>query len=60
MERKTPTACSGRGLEMLAGGFHRPLTLVAFRAQLIASRYALPLETAAVVAALALGSGDHD
>ena len=58
MERKTPTACSGRGLEMLAGGFHGPLTLATYRAQLIASRHALPIETAALVAALALG-GSH-
>ncbi len=60
MERKTPAACSGRGLEMLAGGFHSPLTLATYRAQLMASRYALPFETAELVAALALGSGHND
>ena len=55
MERKTPTAGeSGRGVEMLAG-FHCPHTLAAYRAQLFASRYAIPIETAALVAALALG-----
>ena len=55
MERKTPTAQGGRGLEMLAGGFHVPLTLATYRAQHLASRYALPIETAALVATLALG-----
>ena len=59
MERKTPAACGGRGLEMLAGGFHGPLTLAKYRAQHIASRYALPIETAALVAALALGGAHH-
>ena len=57
MERETPTACgcSGRGLELLGGSFHVPHTLAAYRAQLFASRYAIPIETAALVAALALG-----
>ena len=47
MESKTPAACGDRGLEMLAG-FQRPLNLSAYRAQLIASRYALPIETTAL------------
>lgn len=58
MKRKTPTAQSGRGLEML-GGFHGPVTLATYRAQHFASRYALTIETAALVAALTLGSGHH-
>jgi len=34
-------------------------SLSTFRAQLVASRYALPLETAAIVAALAFGGAAH-
>ena len=59
MESKTPTAGeSGRGVEMLAG-FLRPHTLASYRAQHFASRYALPIETAALVAALALEGAPH-
>ena len=54
METKTPTAGSGRGLDML-GGIDGSVTLPTYRAQLFASRYALPIETATLVAALALG-----
>ena len=39
--------------------FHDALTLATYRAQHVSSRYALPFETAALVAALALG-GEHD
>jgi len=34
-------------------------SLSTLRAQLVASRYALPLETAAIVAALAFGGAAH-
>lgn len=57
MNRKTPAALSGRGCETLPGNFCSSITLAAYRAQLIASRYALPLETAALVATMALGGG---
>jgi len=60
MERKTPAAANGnRGLEMLAGGFHGPLTLATYRAQLIASRYAIPIQTAAIVAGLYFMEANH-
>ena len=58
MEPKTPTARSGRGLDML-GGIHGSVTLSTYRAQLFASRYAIPIETAALVAALALEGAHH-
>ena len=58
MEMKRPAATNGRAMEKLGGDFHCPFTLSTFRAQLIASRYALPLETAAIVAGLAFG-GHH-
>jgi hypothetical protein len=56
MERKTPAARGDRGSETLPGGFDGPFTTTAYRAQIIASRYALPAETAALVAALAWGA----
>lgn len=55
MERKTPAARGDRGHETLPGGFHGSLTTTAYRAQILASRYALPPETAVLVAALAWG-----
>jgi hypothetical protein len=58
MEKKTPTA-NGRGMETLAGNFHAHLSLNSYRAQLIASRYALPIETAAIMAAFAFGGAAH-
>lgn len=59
MERKTPAASSGRGMELLAGASVAPLTLTAYRAQHLASRFALPIETAAILAALAFGGNAH-
>ena len=58
MEQKTPTA-NGRGLEKLGGQFQVPFSLAALRAQHLAARYALPLETAAIMAALAFGGAHH-
>lgn len=59
MQNKTPAATNSRGLETLAGNFHAPFTLSGYRAQLIAGRFALPIEHAAIVAALAFGGAHH-
>ncbi|WP_157098675.1 hypothetical protein [Novosphingobium rosa] len=56
MEANNP-AVRGGAAEKL-GGFRTPITLSAHRAQVIAARFALPIETAAIVAALAFG-GPH-
>ena len=58
MERKTP-AREGRGAETLAGNFRDPFNLSTAQAQWLASRYALPINTAATVAALAFGGAHH-
>lgn len=58
MERKTPAATNGRGMETLPGNFHAPFTLTAYRAQHLAARFPLPIETAAIMAAFAFG-GAH-
>ncbi len=58
MKQKTP-AVSGRGMELLAGASSAPITLPAYRAQCLAARYALPIEQAAIVAALAFGGAHH-
>jgi hypothetical protein len=55
MKAKTPAA-NGRGMETLTGNFLAPITLASYHAQLIAARYALPFETAALVAAMAWGA----
>lgn len=55
MAKKTPAATNGSGMETLPGNFQAPLTLSTLRIQHLAARYALPLETAAIVAALAFG-----
>ena len=39
----------------MLGGIDGSVTLPTYRAQLFASRYAIPIDTAALVAALALG-----
>ena len=59
MKHKTPAARSSRGLETLAGNLQAPLTVAAYRAQLIAARYAMPLNHAAIVASLAFGGVGH-
>jgi hypothetical protein len=59
MERKTPAAMNGRGLETLPGNFHALFSIVAYQAQTLAARFALPISTAAVVAAFAFGEGAH-
>ena len=51
MAKKTP-AVSGRGLELLTGVSNAPTITATLRIQYLASRYALPLETAAIVASL--------
>lgn len=56
MKRMTPAAQGDRGHETLGGGFVGTLTTTAYRAQILAAKYALPLETAAIVAALAWGA----
>lgn len=45
------------GCAMLPGDTQNSLTVSAYRAQHLAARYALPLEAAAIVAALAFGGG---
>lgn len=59
MERKTPAGRAGRGADSLVGPSSVPPTLALIRAQHIAARYGLPIETAAIVAALAFGGGPH-
>ena len=58
MAKKTPTA-NGEGMETLPGNFQAPFTLTSYRAQHLAARFALPLETAAILAALAFAGGTH-
>jgi hypothetical protein len=38
---------------------HKPFTVNALRIQHLAARYALPIETAAIIAALAFGGAAH-
>jgi len=56
MERKAPAALGSEGRETLGGGFSGPFSTTAYRAQIVAARYALPIETAAIIAALAWGA----
>ena len=56
---KTPVARGDRGRETLGGGFSGPLNTAAYRAQIVATRFAIPLETAAIIAALAFGGSHH-
>lgn len=56
MKRKRPAATNGRAMEKLHGDFHCPFTLSTFWAQVNASRYALTIEAAALVA-LAFAGG---
>ena len=57
MTAKTPTL-KGRGMEKLAGHFHALSIQNTFHTQCLASRFALPIETAAIMAAFAFG-GAH-
>ena len=59
-QRKAPALGGAEALEKEGNDQHLPFpnTLAGFRAQAIASRYALPLEQAAMIAPLALG-GAH-
>jgi len=50
MARKTPTV-PGRGVELLPGVSSPLITLATYRAQAIAARYRLPLQSAAIIAA---------
>jgi hypothetical protein len=53
------TANAGASCDKLAGASHGFLTLSVLQAQHLAARYALPLETAAIVAALAFGGAHY-
>jgi len=58
MAKKTP-AVTGRGVEVLTCFSSAQTITATLRIQYLASRYALPLETAAIVAALAFGGAAH-
>jgi hypothetical protein len=55
--KETPAGKAGASRESLVGTTRENLTLTAYRAQRFAYRYALPIETAALLAALAFGGG---
>ena len=56
---RSPTT-RGRASRNSCGGIScEPFTLAAYRAQCLSSRFALPLETAAMMAALAFGGAHH-
>jgi hypothetical protein len=59
MEQKAPAARGDEGRETLGGGFSGSFTTTAYRAQIVAARFAIPLETAAIIAALAFGGSQH-
>ena len=54
---EAPAGGAGASRECLVGPSRENLTLTAFRAQRLAARYALPIETAAILAVLAFGGG---
>lgn len=56
---RAPAARRGRGGEMLAGASFAQNNLADLRAQHLVARFALPLATAALVAALAFGGSDR-
>ena len=56
---ETPAGKAGASRESLVGTTRENLTLTAYRAQRFAYRYALPIETAALLAALAFGGCGH-
>ena len=58
MERQTPAAQGDRGMEKLGGQFHDLDTLTTYRAQHIAARYAIPIQSAAIIAAFAFHGGN--
>ncbi len=55
MERKTPAARGDRGVEFAGERFHGLDTRTSIQVQHLIARYALPIETAAIIAALAFG-----
>lgn len=59
MPRNSNAPHKGEASRNSLDSFQDALSLAGYRAQLFASRYALPVETAALVAALALGSAHH-
>ena len=59
MKRMTPAAQGDRGHETLGGSFTGTLTTTAYRAAILASRYALTTESAAIIAALAWEQMHH-
>jgi hypothetical protein len=56
---ETPTDEAGASRESLEGTSRDCFTLTTYRLQYLAARYALPVETAAIVAALAFAGGAH-
>lgn len=58
-KNETPTVKAGASRDILGGPSHDSLTLTTYRLQCLAARYALPVETAAIVAALAFAGGAH-
>ena len=59
MPRNSNAPHKGEASRNSLDSFHDFLSLAAYRAQHIASRYVLPIETAALVAALALEGAHH-
>ena len=59
MNNENPTI-KGRASRNSCGGIScEPFTRTAYRAQHLVARFALPIETAAIVAALAFAGGAH-
>ena len=54
---ETPAGKAGASRESLVSTARENLTLTAYRAQRFACRYALPIETAALLAVLVFGAG---
>ncbi len=58
MKRKTP-AILGGGVECFADASIAPISSIAMPAQFLASRYAITVELAATVLAIAFGGAPH-
>jgi hypothetical protein len=59
MRKETPAARGDRGVDLLPGASTPSIALAAYRAKHLASRFSLPMETAAIYAAIAFGSAHH-
>ena len=57
--KENPTPKGRASCDMVSTASHEPYTLTALRLQFLASRFALPIETAAIIAALAFGGAAH-